>query len=138
MGRRARHANGNARRTRQSILGAAFSRDGARIVTASADHTARIWDAEAGTALATLRGADGEVVAAAFSPDGTELVAASLDHSAYLWRLDPLTLMPADRRRGYVCAARLIGAPSFSDREMQDPLLRGREELRNPCDGAGR
>jgi hypothetical protein len=36
-----------------------------------------------------------------------------------------------------VCRERLIGAHSFSDREMQDPLLRGREELRNPCGRLG-
>ena len=74
---------------------------------------------------------------AAFSPDGTHIVAASLDHSAYIWRLDPLTLMSADRRRAYVCAGRLIGARSFSDREMLDPLLRGREQLRRACDRLG-
>ena len=119
------------------ILSAKFSRDGSRIVTASADHTARIWDADGGTVLATLTGPAGEVAAAAFSPDGTQVVAASLDHSVYVWRLDPLTLMQPDRRRAYVCRERLIGAPSFSDREMQDPLLRGREELRNPCDRLG-
>jgi WD40 repeat protein len=119
------------------ILSAKFTRDGTRIVTASADHTVRIWDAEGGTVLATLSGPAGEVAAAAFSPDGTHVVAASLDHSAYVWRLDPLTLMQADRRRAYVCRERLIGAPSFSDREMQDPLLRGREELRKPCDHLG-
>ena len=119
------------------IVSAMFSSDGSRIVTASADHTARIWDADGGTVLATLSGPAGEVAAAAFSPDGTQVVAASLDHSAYVWQLDPLILMPAERRRAYVCRERLIGALSFSDREMQDPLLRGREELRNPCDRLG-
>ena len=79
----------------------------------------------------------GEVAAASFSPDGARVVAASLDHSAYIWRLNPLIVMQADRRRAYMCHERLIGAPSFSDREMQDPLLRGREELRNPCDRLG-
>src|SRR5262249_25537663 len=119
------------------ILSAKFSRDGARVVTASADHTARIWDAEGGTVLATLSGPAGEVASATFSPDGTHVAAASLDHSAYVWRLDLLTLMQADRRRAYVCRQRLIGAVSFSDREMQDPVLRGREELRYPCDRLG-
>jgi hypothetical protein len=65
------------------------------------------------------------------------VVAASLDHSAYVWKLDPLILMPAERRRAYVCRERLIGALSFNDRDMQDPLLRGREELRAPCADRG-
>jgi hypothetical protein len=119
------------------IISAVFSSDGARILTASADHSARIWDAESGTVLATLWGPTGEVVAAAFSADDSHVVAASLDHSGYVWRLDPLVLMPAERRRAYVCRERLIGARSFNDREMQDPLLRGREELRDPCADRG-
>jgi hypothetical protein len=119
------------------IVSAAFSSDGARILTASADHTARVWDAENGTVLASLSGPTGEVVAAAFSPDDARVVAASLDHSVYVWQLDPLILMPAERRRASVCAERLVGARSFNDREMQDPLLRGREELRNPCEDRG-
>jgi hypothetical protein len=45
--------------------------------------------------------------------------------------------MPADRRRAYVCAERLVGARSFSDREMLDPLLRRREGLRRACDRLG-
>jgi hypothetical protein len=32
---------------------------------------------------------------------------------------------------------RLIGAQSFTDEEMQDPILRGRDDLRNPCDRVG-
>ena len=35
---------------------AAFSPDGGRVVTASADNTARLWDAKTGAALATLSG----------------------------------------------------------------------------------
>ena len=29
---------------------------------------------------------------------------------------------------------RLIGAQSFTDEEMRDPILRGHEDLLNPCD----
>ena len=35
---------------------AAFSPDGSRVVTASYDNTARLWDAMTGAALATLSG----------------------------------------------------------------------------------
>ena len=51
--------------------------DGARIVTASADRTARIWDARTGAQLAVFSGHDARPISAAFSPDGTRLVIAS-------------------------------------------------------------
>jgi WD40 repeat protein len=119
------------------VYSAAFSPDGSRVVTASADHTARVWDATTGAALATLAGHAGQVVDAAFSADGSRVVTASLDRSARVWLLDPVIAIPADQRRAYVCRERLIGAQSLTDEEMQDPILRGRDDLRNPCDRVG-
>lgn len=48
---------------------AAFSPDGARIVTASDDHTARVWDAATGQEGTSLPGHAGSVTSAAF-PSG--------------------------------------------------------------------
>ena len=39
-----------------AVLSAAFSPDGTRVITASDDQTARLWDAATGKALATLEG----------------------------------------------------------------------------------
>ena len=64
---------------------AAFSPDGARIVTASWDKTARIWDAATGKEIAVLRGHENDVTSAAFSPDGTRIVTASRDKTARIW-----------------------------------------------------
>ncbi len=47
-----RHLSGH----RDSVLSAAFSSDGRKIVTSSEDGTARIWDAETAKPLATLTG----------------------------------------------------------------------------------
>jgi hypothetical protein len=77
------------------------------------------------------------VVSAAFSPDAVRVVTASLDRTARVWQLDPVVLMPAKQRARYVCREHLIGAISFTDREMQDPILRGRDDLRHPCDRVG-
>jgi WD40 repeat protein len=41
------------------ILKASFSSDGERVVTASADNTARVWDAESGIVLTVLSGHTG-------------------------------------------------------------------------------
>jgi WD40 repeat protein len=68
-----------------SVRSAAFSSDGKRVVTASTDKTARLWDDETGAAIARLRGHEELVWSAAFSPDGKRVVTASDDKTARLW-----------------------------------------------------
>ncbi|MBV9489066.1 MAG: hypothetical protein JO069_04985, partial [Verrucomicrobia bacterium] len=63
---------------------AAFSPDGARILTASADNTAKLWEAASGKLIASF-GHQGMVNAAAFSPDGTRILTAGADHRVKLW-----------------------------------------------------
>ena len=67
------------------VVSAAFSPDGRRVVSASADKTARVWDAESEREIATLKGHDGNVHSAAFSPNGKRIVTASQDNTARLW-----------------------------------------------------
>jgi eukaryotic-like serine/threonine-protein kinase len=66
---------------------AAFSPDGRRVVTASADKTARVWDVATGQALTPPLQHQGEVLRAAFSPDGRLVVTAgsSADATARVW-----------------------------------------------------
>ena len=64
---------------------AEFSRDGTRIVTASEDKTARIWDVATGKEIAVLRGHNAPVYSATFSPDGSRIVTASEDKTARIW-----------------------------------------------------
>jgi len=66
------------------VYSAAFSPDGTRIVTASDDKTARIWDAASAKEIAVLRH-DDAVHSAAFSPDGSRIVTASNDETARIW-----------------------------------------------------
>ncbi len=63
----------------------AVSRDGHRVVTASSDHTARVWDGTDGHLLFILRGHTDSVVYADFSPDGKQIVTASDDSTARVW-----------------------------------------------------
>jgi WD40 repeat protein len=117
---------------------AVFSPDGSRVVTASFDNTARLWDAKTGAGLAMLSGHTNALLSAEFSPDGSRVVTtASRDNTARIWLLDPIILMKPGARRDYVCRERLIGAQTFTDEDMQDPILRGRDDLRNPCDRVG-
>ena len=69
-----------------AVYSAAFSPDGKRIVTASDDKTARIWDAATGKPIGEpLKGHDDVVWSAAFSPDGKRIVTASSDKTARIW-----------------------------------------------------
>jgi hypothetical protein len=61
-----------------------FSPDGARILTASADKTAKLWDAVSGKLIASFEHQD-EVFQAAFSPDGVRILTTSADKTAKLW-----------------------------------------------------
>jgi len=67
------------------VWSAAFSPDGTRIVTASLDRTAHVWDAATGKPLASPLEHQGQVRSAAFSPDGTRVVTASDDKTARVW-----------------------------------------------------
>src|SRR5262249_34172132 len=67
-----------------AVWSAVFSPDGTRIVTASDDRTARLWDGNDGELLATLHH-EGGVRSAVFSADGTRVVTASEDRTARLW-----------------------------------------------------
>ena len=66
------------------VVAAAFSPDGARILTASRDKTAKLWDASFGKLIASFNHQD-DVKDAAFSPDGTRILTASVDKTARLW-----------------------------------------------------
>ena len=63
------------------MCSAAFSPDGSRIVTASRDETARIWDAASGKEIAVLRGHEADVSAPPSAPTG-RIVTASWDKTA--------------------------------------------------------
>jgi WD40 repeat protein len=62
-----------------------FGPDGSRIMIASHDATARLWDAATGEVSAVLKGHMGVVRSASFSPDGLRVVTASHDTTVRVW-----------------------------------------------------
>ncbi len=69
----------------KSVWSVAFSPDGMRLASASADHTIRVWDAATGQTVQTLAGHTKPVNSVAFNPDGTELASASDDKTICVW-----------------------------------------------------
>jgi WD40 repeat protein len=84
---------------RAAIVSATFSRDGSRIVTTSADGTARIWDARTSALSVELTGHRGGVSAVDVSPDGRLVATASDDNTGQVW--DATTGRPIAELRGH-------------------------------------
>ena len=61
-----------------------FSPDGKRILTSSADNTAKIWDAQSGLLLVEFRDENSQVISASYSPDGEKVLTAG-DSTARIW-----------------------------------------------------
>jgi hypothetical protein len=72
-------------RHESAVNAASFSPYGRRIVTASDDKTARVWDAESGNSVNEPMHHEGVVTMASFSPDGQRIVTSSKDETARVW-----------------------------------------------------
>jgi WD40 repeat protein len=93
------------------VIDAVFSPDGTRIVTASLDRMAQLWDAQSGEPIGdSLIGHEDWVNSAAFSPDGKRIVTTSRDKTARLW--DAKTGQPiGEPLRGHESS---VGTAQFS------------------------
>jgi WD40 repeat protein len=66
---------------------ASFSPDNHRVVTASDDKTARVWDVETGRSVMVLNGHAAAVLRAVFSPDGRWVLTRSSDRTSRIWEV---------------------------------------------------
>jgi len=82
-----------------AVFGLAFSPDGTRIASGSADGMVGIWDTATGKNLVFLRGHTQLVAALMFSSDGSRLLTGSWDETVRQW--DGHTGQPLSVRRGH-------------------------------------
>ncbi len=66
----------------------AITPDGRRAVSASGDHTLKVWNLETGRDLCTLEGHSKSVFGVAITPDARCAVSASGDHTLKVWDLE--------------------------------------------------
>ncbi len=135
--RRLRGHSGKVRR-------AVFSPDGVHVATASADHSARLWD-RGGRSEAVLSGHDAAVEHVAFSPDGQLLASGGNDGRVQLWRLaeqrslrvlrghkKAITALAFTHDGGYIVSASRDGtlrAWSTEDPGRSPQVLKGHEGI---------
>ncbi|MEH1900734.1 MAG: ribosome assembly protein 4, partial [Nostoc sp.] len=86
------------------VNSASFSPDGKRILTASADNTARVWDIS-GKLIAELKGHTGPINSASFSPDGKRILTASADNTARVWDISSKLIAELKGHTSYVNSA---------------------------------
>jgi WD40 repeat protein len=94
-----------------AVFCVAFSPDGKRLVSASWDHTLRVWEVDpgkkvlplGGRELMTLEGHADRVNGVAFSPDGTRIASGSEDKTVRVWDAATGKEVPSPRlHRGLV------------------------------------
>ena len=86
------------------VTHAAFSPNGDRIVTASFDKTARIWNVEDGSEIAVLKGHQARARDSLFSPDGSRVATAARDGTARIWNAgsgEQMFVLRSARRRSH-------------------------------------
>ena len=72
-----------------TVFAVLFSRDNKRIVTASRDRTARVWDSSIGRELLTLYGHPAPIHSVALSSDGVHLATGDEQGNVRIWNIDP-------------------------------------------------
>ncbi|KAJ5714049.1 uncharacterized protein N7483_011230 [Penicillium malachiteum] len=90
----------------QLVNSIAWSSDGTRLASASADNTAKIWDPASGHCMFTLEGHSDSVNSIVWPLDESRLASASTDNTVKIW--DPATGHCMSTLKGHSDSVRLI------------------------------
>jgi tetratricopeptide (TPR) repeat protein len=115
----------------QMVWSAQFSPEGRRVVTASWDKTARVWDAQTGQALTEPLRHESAVRSAQFSTDGLRVLTASVDQTARVWEL-PFGSGPAPEwlpELAVLVAGRRLTGGGILEPVRPEEFLKLREQL---------
>jgi WD40 repeat protein len=114
---------------RADIQTASFSPDGSRVLTASGDGTARVWNAMTGEMLMMLNDPGNSwMLTAAFSPSGEQIITASFG-SVHIWDVakpQVLPVIPADENQ-----ITSVAVSSDGSKILTTSLRGGRTKLRD-------
>lgn len=91
------------------INGLALTPDGKWVVSASNDHTLRVWSMETGAEKRTLKGHLASVNAVVVSPDGHKIISASDDFTLKVWDLET-----GIEERTFVCYSAMVKAVAIT------------------------
>lgn len=69
------------------ITACVTSQDGNQLISASADHTLRVWTLGSGECVAVLHGHKDELTACSLTPDGKTVISTAIDATVKLWNL---------------------------------------------------
>lgn len=72
--------------SKYSLLKITFNPQGTRLLTASADKTARLWDPFSGDCKQILEGHNDEIFSCAFNYEGNTIITGSKDNTCRIWR----------------------------------------------------
>jgi WD40 repeat protein/serine/threonine protein kinase len=117
------------------VLSVAFSSDGTRLLAASYDQTARLFDVASGRELRVLRGHSWWVWHASFSKDNTQIVTASQDGTVIVWNAETGERSPPfTGHRGPVYTAQFLPDGSVVSAGYDEHILVWRTDELQPFD----
>jgi len=79
----------------RSVEAAGFSHNGAMVVTASLDKTARLWDVKTGNEKVTYTGHLDRIRSVCFSKDDKRILTLGQDQTVRIWRTDLMNIAKA-------------------------------------------